>query len=58
MESYLHIHPDYRVEKNGASFHITETSGKTIALIEALEANEVRMESGISPNSAGDMKTM
>lgn len=46
MESYLHIHPDYRVEKHGASFHITETSGKTIALIEALEANEVRMERG------------
>jgi uncharacterized heparinase superfamily protein len=46
MESYLHIHPDYRVEKNGASFHITETNGKTIAMIEALEANEVRMERG------------
>jgi uncharacterized heparinase superfamily protein len=46
MESYLHIHPDYHVVKNGASFHITETNGKTIAIIEPVEANHVRIERG------------
>ena len=46
MESYLHIHPDYHVVKNGACFHITEANGKSIAMIEAVEATEVRMERG------------
>ncbi|MDO9117855.1 MAG: alginate lyase family protein [Nitrospira sp.] len=46
MESYLHIHPDYHVEKNGASFHITEANGKTIAMIEPAEANPVKIERG------------
>jgi len=46
MESYLHIHPDYHVVKNAASFHITEANGKTIAIIESVEANEVRIERG------------
>lgn len=46
MESYLHIHPDYHVVKNGTSFRITEANGKSIAMIEAVEATEVRMERG------------
>lgn len=46
MESYLHIHPDYHVVKNGASFHITETNGNTIAIIEPVEAIPVRIERG------------
>lgn len=46
MESYLHIHPDYVVVKNGTSFRIIEANGKSIAMIEAVEATEVRMERG------------
>ncbi len=46
MESYLHIHPDYHVVKNGASFHITEANGNTIAIIEPVEASPVRIERG------------
>lgn len=46
MESYLHIHPDYHVVKNGAFFHITEANGNTIAIIESVEASPVRIERG------------
>ncbi|MEK7762563.1 MAG: alginate lyase family protein [Nitrospirota bacterium] len=46
MESYLHTHPDYHVVKNGTSFHITETNGKTIAIIEPVETSQVRIERG------------
>ena len=46
MESYLHIHPDYRVVNNETSFQITETNGKTLAIVEPVEVSQMRIERG------------
>jgi uncharacterized heparinase superfamily protein len=46
MESYLHIHPDYQVVPSGKTFRVIEPSGSPIAIIETLEASQMRVEQG------------
>ena len=46
MESYIHIHPDFQVSKNGSSIRVIEPNGDTIAIIEALGPSQTRVEQG------------
>ncbi len=46
MESYLHIHPDYQVMPSGSTLRVIEPSGSPIAVIETLEASQMRVEQG------------
>ena len=46
MESYLHIHPDYQVVPNGSALRVIEPSGSPIAIVEALEESQMRVEQG------------
>lgn len=46
MESYLHIHPDYHVVPNGSALRVIEPSGSQIAIVETLEASQMRVEQG------------
>jgi uncharacterized heparinase superfamily protein len=46
MESYIHIHPDFQVARNGANIRVIEPSGSTMAIVEALGPSQVRTEQG------------
>jgi uncharacterized heparinase superfamily protein len=46
MESYLHIHPDYHVVQTETSLQITEKNGNGVAIVESIEAGQVRVEQG------------
>ena len=46
MESYVHIHPDFQVVQDQASFYIADDEGRSIALVESHRASEVRIEKG------------
>ena len=46
MESYVHIHPDFQVVQDQASFCIADDEGRSIALVESHRASEVRIEKG------------
>jgi hypothetical protein len=46
MESYLHIHPDYQVVPSGTTLRVIEPSGSPIAIIETLEASQMKVEQG------------
>jgi uncharacterized heparinase superfamily protein len=46
MESYLHIHPDYHVVQTETSLQITGKNGNGVAIVESVEAGQVRVEQG------------
>jgi uncharacterized heparinase superfamily protein len=46
MESYIHIHPDFQAAESGASIRVLEPNGSPIAIIETLEAGQMRVEQG------------
>jgi uncharacterized heparinase superfamily protein len=46
MDSYIHIHPDFRVVQSEAGIGVIEPNGSTIAIIEALEPSHMRVEQG------------
>jgi uncharacterized heparinase superfamily protein len=46
MESYLHVHPDYHVVQTETSLQITEKNGNGVAIVESVEAGQVRVEKG------------
>lgn len=51
IESYLHVHPDFRVVKNGSRIQIIESSGRTLATIMGSDMDtklaEVSLEKGL-----------
>ena len=46
MESYIHVHPDFQILQSEAGIRVIEPSGSTMAIIEAIGPNQIRVEQG------------